>query len=124
MLNTSGNPCSSAASKVLRHYSPSSVGETDQARTERLNQSMTANQVDKARLHPHIGDVATPDLIDPSNRNMTQQAGIDRVFGRAQAGFGLRAKSCRPIARNRRRTRLGLTTYPCVLNHSVILSTP
>src|SRR6267142_3054611 len=49
------------------------------------------DQIDKPRLEADIGDIRTPDLIDPVYRDVAQQIRVNRVSGRrlAQSGFGI-----------------------------------
>ena len=67
------------------------------------------HQIEKALLHPHVGNIGAPDVIFLSDRATTQQVRIASLAWGRNAGVGLGIGASSPMSRNRRRTRLGLT---------------
>src|SRR4051795_9664999 len=80
VLNTSGWPRPSASSSMSWQNPPSSVFDSRQAITYRLNQSIVAarymnpgRQVHEPGREGHVGDVRRPHLIDPLDRHLPEQ---------------------------------------------------
>src|ERR1700680_487297 len=120
VLKISGFPYREiASSSASTQNSAPSVFDNRHASTARLTQSMIHRQVEEALGHR---DVRAPDLIDPLDRNPTEQVGVDLVGHRrlARVILGRGKIPINPASRIRRRTRLRLTTWPWVASHAAI----
>src|SRR5712675_15310 len=78
------------------------------------------DQIHEPLGHRDIGDVRAPNLVDPIDRQPTEQIGIDLVRGCRLARVRPLKTATSPISRISRWTRLRLTGWPWVASHAAM----
>ena len=82
------------------------------------------HQIEKAFCHPYVGDIRSPRIVGPIDRQAARQIGIISFCGEALLVPGLGTRASSPIRRISRRTLLRLISRPSARNASTILRDP